>query len=106
DSLVSTNETHPVRVHAFMWLTIRARRSVGVVSMKLTVSRRGVGPQYLAVMTAICRGSITPNPALPPTGAAIGALTGLMRMAVAAAFRVSRLGRALTVHPGTSTSGS
>ena len=48
---------HPVLVHAFMWLMMRVCRSAGVVSMKLTVSRRGVGPQYFDVSTAMRSGS-------------------------------------------------
>src|SRR5918993_3211331 len=35
---VSAKEMPPVRVQALSWLTIRARRSAGVDSMKLTVS--------------------------------------------------------------------
>src|SRR5712691_9464518 len=95
---VSTNEMHAVLVHAFMWLTTRARRLAGVVSMKLTVSRRGVGPQYFDVITAMCWGSSTGKSAGPSaTGANAGALTGLIRTAVSAALSSNRLGRALGV---------
>ena len=54
---VWANVMQPVRVQALRWLTMRARRSLGVLSMKLTVSVRGDGPQYLPVTTAMLSGS-------------------------------------------------
>src|SRR5437868_4379648 len=95
--LVSTKEIAAVLVHAFMWLRIRARKSAGVLSMKLTVRRRAVGPQYFDVRTAIRCGSM---PKLPPTeasGPSDGALTGLIFTAVSAPFNSIRFGRFLGV---------
>src|SRR6266568_7193949 len=95
---VSTNEIHPVLVHAFMWVMMRVRRLAGVLSMKLTVSRRGLGPQYFDVITAICLGSNTGKcAATSASGPNIGALTGLILTAVSAALTSNRLGRALGV---------
>src|SRR5262249_25026491 len=96
---VSANEMHAVLVQAFMWLTIRARRSAGVVSMKLTVSRRGLGPQYFDVRMAIRRGSLTWKPsAIAAWAPNMGALTGLIRVAVSAAFTSRRRGSVFGVH--------
>src|SRR6266566_3920476 len=92
---VSTNETHPVLVHAFMWVMMRARKLAGVLSMKLTVSRRELGPQYFDVIAEMCWGSSTGKSSA--SGPTIGALTGLIRTAVSAAFTSNRLGRALGV---------
>ncbi len=78
---------------------IRVRRSAGVLSMKLTVSRRGVGPQYFPVRTAIRCGSITRSAVTAATGPNTGALTGLIVIAVLAAFTTWRLGTDFRVQP-------
>ncbi len=81
-----------------MWLMMRARKLAGVLSMKLTVSRLVVGPQYFDVRTAMRAGSITSKSAAAwPNAAIIGALTGLILTAVSAAFTSSRAGRDLGV---------
>src|SRR5262245_56127093 len=90
---------------AFMWARIRARRSDGVLSMKLTVNLRGEGPQYFEVKTAICRGSIISACASPNENIA-GAFTGLICLAVAAAFMIRRWGNALILHAASSCSWS
>src|SRR5512146_1357015 len=90
---VSRKEMHPVLVHAFMWRIIRALKSAGVLSIKLTVSLRDFGPQYLAVMTAMRRGSWTWNrPATAFRGPKTGAFAGLIVLAVSAAFTSNRFG--------------
>jgi hypothetical protein len=78
---------------------IRFRRLAGVLSMKLTVSRRGVGPQYFPVRTAIRWGSITRSAATATTGPNTGALTGLILTAVSAAFTTRRLATDFRVQP-------
>src|SRR4051794_21971068 len=76
---------------------MRARKSAGVDSMKLTVSRRGDGPQFLLTRMTNRAGVSTSEAA--PNGADSGALTGLIFVAVCAARCQRRFGRALTVHP-------
>src|SRR5262249_2983922 len=96
---------HAVLVQAFMWLMIRARRLAAVLSMKLTVSRRGVGPQYFDVSTAIRKGSFTwKSASTAAIGPNIGALTGLIFPAVWAALTSRRLGRVLGVQTSLSLS--
>src|ERR1700687_3440737 len=88
---VATNEMEPDAVHAFMWLMMRARTLAGVLSMKLTVNRRAVGPQYFDVRTAMRAGGITwKSAAAAAKAACAGALTGLIRTAVSAAVTSSR----------------
>ena len=54
--------------------------------------------EYFDVITAMCWGSNTgKSAAASAIGANAGALTGLIRTAVSAAFRSNRLGRALGV---------
>src|SRR5688572_22650452 len=89
----------PVRVHAFRWLIIRRRRSAAGLSIKLTVSFRGFGPQYFAVTTAASNavGSTPSGTAvLSPT---TGALTGLILAATSAPLNKSRSGNCLTAQP-------
>src|SRR3954447_7276915 len=89
---------HALAPQAFMCWMMWARRSAGVLSMKLTVSRRGEGPQYLPTRMTNRAGVRTSEAA--PNGAASGALTGLIFVAVRAALSHRRFGRALMVHPG------
>src|SRR5687767_2246678 len=92
-SEVSWKEMPAVNVQAFRWLTILARRSAGVLSMKLTVSIRGDGPQYRPVSSVSRSGAAIPKER--PSGIRSGALTGLILIAVSAAFVCSRAGRDL-----------
>src|SRR6185436_14575971 len=94
--LVATSEMQAAVLQAFMWLMIRFRRSAGVDSMKLTVNWRGRGPQYFDVSTAMARGGamLTPSGS-DAIGPNAGALTGLILVAVSAAFVRSRVGRNL-----------
>jgi hypothetical protein len=55
---VSANDIPAVSFHAFICATMRLRKSAGVLSMKLTVSCRGTGPQNFVVSTAIFCGSM------------------------------------------------
>src|SRR6476620_7096629 len=98
---VWANVPQPARVQALRWLTMRARRSLGVLATKLTVSVRGDGPQYLPVTTAMLSGSdgaLIPN---APSGTS-GALTGLIPIAWRAALTASRFGTALMPQEGIS----
>jgi hypothetical protein len=90
---VSTNDIPHVLDQAFMWLRIRARRSAGVLSRKLTVNRRGLGPQYLVVSNVRWSGGST-SP-VPERSSRSGALTGLIRAATSAAVARNRPGTAL-----------
>src|SRR5438067_2030647 len=54
---------HAVWPQAFMFARMRVWRLAGVLSMKLTVSCRGDGPQYFAVRTAMRIGSRTKSAA-------------------------------------------
>ena len=71
---------------------IRARRLAGGLSMKLTVSRTPLLPQYLVVTTAI-RSRVGSNPGARARSRSRGArLRGLTLMAVSAAFTNSFAG--------------
>src|ERR1700730_9178945 len=72
---------------------ILARRSAGVLSMKLTVRRRGVGPQYFDTITDILSGSMIASAPTAASGPNTGAFIGLIFTAVFAAFINSRRGR-------------
>src|SRR5262245_543856 len=94
-----------VLLQAFMCRRIFARNSFGAASMKLTVSLRGIGPQYFVVSTAIRIGSVMAKAAPAPTGAIIGAFIGLTCRACWAALTRSRFGKGLIEHDGTSEDG-
>src|SRR5689334_16753957 len=97
---VSTNVIPHVLDQAFMWLRIRPRSSAGVLSRKLTVNRRGFGPQYLVVSNVRWSG-VSTSP-VPERSSRSGALTGLIRAATSAAVARSRPGTALMWHTGSS----
>src|SRR3954454_15906441 len=93
--LVSLNWMQHFVAQAFICSKMRALSATGADSMKLTVRRRGVGPQYLAVRTAMRSGSETrsaPHSPVWAVGPIAGAFTGLISMAVLAAAASSDFG--------------
>src|SRR5690242_16725557 len=73
---VATNEIAAVLPHAFMWVRMRVLRFDGVLSIKLTVKRRGLAPQYLDVNSVIASGVNCRSAAIPETAPNSGAFTG------------------------------
>src|SRR5689334_8684973 len=79
-----------VTAQALKCVRMRAFRSAGVLSMKLTVKVRDAGPQYRVVSSAIIAGEGARSAV--PTDPCSGALTGLIWRAVCAAREWSRAG--------------